>query len=238
MTTFESPIPIFIIVHDRITVLEKSVTSYLNNIKTPIKIIFHDVASTYGPCLEYLEQKKKEGYEVYRSDINNHLSVMDTVRKYMNENKNCEYFVLTDPDVELDNVNGDILDFYKFISKKNNDKYVVGPMLRIDDIPDFYPYKQKAIKGHTDQFWHKKPSDIIYNKTNYQIQCSPIDTTFQLVHISLLSSKFPRQGFRCYAPYSARHLDWYLDPNNLTDDQKYYSKNATSIAHWGKSIDK
>lgn len=238
MTTSISPIPIFIIVHDRVTVLDRSVTSYINYIKTPIKIIFHDVASTYGPCLEYLEQKKKEGYDVYRSEINNHLSVMDTVRKYMNEHKDCEYFVLTDPDVELDNVNGDILEFFKYVSKKYNNKYVVGPVLRVDDLPDFYPRKKNVLERRAIHYRNRSTPSITYNNNTYKTICAEIDTTFQLVHVSLLSSKFPRGGYACYAPYQARHLDWYLDPNNLTDDQVYYSAHASPTAHWGRALEK
>ena len=47
--------------------------------------------------------------------------------------------VSTDPDIELDNVNGDILEYYIWLVNKFNNKFVVGPMLRIDDIPDYYP---------------------------------------------------------------------------------------------------
>lgn len=238
MSIDTSVIPIFIIVHDRIIALDKAVKSYLKFIKTPIKIIFHDVASTYGPCLEYLENKRKEGYEVYRSEKNHHLTVMDTIKNYMNKNPQYEYFVMTDPDIELDNVNGDILEFYKYLSIQNNNEYVVGPMLRIDDIPDYYPYKKNVIQSHTSQFWHKTPININYKGNTYQIQYSLIDTTFQLVHRSLLSSTFARKGIRCYPPYSARHLDWYLDPNNLTDDQIYYSKKSTDTATWGRNIHK
>lgn len=229
-------IPIFIIVHDRFTDLKKAVESF-KKISTPIKIIFHDVASTFEPCLRYLEEMKNAGHDVYRTETNHHLTVMKTVEKYLQLHEECEYFVLTDPDVELDDVNGDILEFYEYISKQNNNKYVVGPMLRIDDIPDYYPYKQTAISSHTRQFWHKTPTLIKYKNNEYKIQCSPIDTTFQLVHKSLISSRFPHQGFRCYAPYSARHLDWYIDPKKMTDDQIFYSNNASkNISHWGVSI--
>jgi hypothetical protein len=34
----------------------------------------------------------------------------------------------------------------------------------------------------------------------------------------------------------AKHLDWYLNPYIMTDDQKYYEKKSTNIAHWGKNI--
>jgi hypothetical protein len=225
-------VPIFIIVHDRLTVLKKAVKSFETQIKTPIKIIFHDVASTYKPCLDYLESTK---YDVYRSKINSHLTVMNTVNKYMNEHPECEYYVITDPDIELDNVNGDILDFYIFLSKMNPGK-VIGPSLRIDDLPDNYPHKQKVIK-HESQYWDKSPTIIDYNNNKYKIQYQLIDTTFQLVPKTNLSRKFPRQGIRCYAPYGARHLDWYLNTANLSEDQIYYSKNSSKhISNWSTDL--
>jgi hypothetical protein len=59
---------------------------------------------------------------------------------------------MTDPDIELFNVNSDIIEFYIFLLNKLN-VISVGPMLKIDDILDYYPNKKQAIKGHTNQFW-------------------------------------------------------------------------------------
>lgn len=226
--------PIFIIVHDRVNVLKKTVES-LEQIQSPIEIIFHDVCSTFPECLEYLNKMREKGCKVYRSEKNHHHTVLDTIKKYLIENPNCEYYVVTDPDIELDNVNGDILEYYKYILKKFGNKYVAGPMLRIDDIPDYYPKKAHAIKLHARQFWHKKPIPMQWQNKTVHYQNSPIDTTFQLAHRSNLAS-FPRAGFRCYAPYAARHLDWYIDPNNMTPDQIYYSNKSTAIAHWGRDV--
>jgi hypothetical protein len=226
-------IPIFIIVHDRVKVLKKTVQSLECLISTPIEIIFHDVASTFPACLEYLQEMRERKYSVYKSKKNHHHTVVQTVDKYLTIHPECEYYVITDPDIELDNVNSDILEFYIFLSKKYKDKLVVGPMLRIDDIPNYYPKKKLVIVKHTAQFWSKKPQKIVWNKQEYNIQLSLIDTTFQLVHRDN-KSRFPRAGIRCYAPYSARHLDWYIDPDNMSVDQEYYSEHALKIAHWGK----
>ena len=99
-------------------------------------------------------------------------------------------------------------------------------MLRIDDIPNYYPKKESAIRKHKQQFWNKRSTIIKWNQATFKIQYSSIDTTFQLSGSKDRRKKFPRTGIRCYAPYSARHLDWYLNPNKLSDDQKYYSRNA------------
>ena len=45
---------------------------------------------------------------------------------------------MTDPDIELYKVDGDILLVYTEILNKLN-ATSVGPMLKFDDLPDYYP---------------------------------------------------------------------------------------------------
>ena len=224
--------PIFIIVHDQLEILKKSVWSYENLIKSPIKIIFHDVKTTYEPTLNYLDDMKSKGYDVFRSEINNHHTVKTTISTYLDNHPECKYYILTDPDIELDNINGDIIEFYIHclnMLKCNS----VGPMLRIDDLPDYYPKKQLAIKRHKEQFWNKPRLNIKYGSNTYQyIKCGT-DTTFQFCRSSFRPSEYPYGNvIRTLAPYSCRHLDWYIDVNNLTDCQRFYINNTTNISHW------
>lgn len=226
-------IPIFIIVHNQLEILKLSLKSYETQIKTPIKIIFHDVCSTYNPTIDYLETKKKEGYTVYKSNINDHHSVMNSVCDYLEKNPSCKYYVITDPDIELSEVNEDILDFYIHLLNKYKVNSV-GPMLRIDDIPDFYPRKKNVLEGHGNQFWNKRFTTISYKNENYNILFCDTDTTFQLRSRKNLSRIFPHSNsIRCCKPYFARHLDWYVDPLNLTPCQKNYIETTTgNISHW------
>lgn len=225
-------IPIFIITHNRLNILKRSVDSYQKSINHPIRIIFYNVASTYQPTIDYITSKEKEGCKIYNSKINNHKLVINAIKDYLDKHPQCKYYVLTDPDIELDNVNDDILDFYIHVLNKTNVNSV-GPMLRIDDIPNHYPRKQLAIKGHTIQFWSKKKFKIKYKNKLFEFIRCRTDTTFQLASRNNIPSNFPNGNvIRCLAPYSARHLDWYLDPNNITPCQKYYSKTSSSISHW------
>lgn len=228
-------IPIFIIVHDRLKVLQQAIESYEKYIKTPFKIILHDVASTYPPCLQYLTDMKNKGYLLYRSEVNHHHTVMETVNQYLDEHSECQYYVITDPDIELDKVNGDILEFYAFLLEKYKAESV-GPMLRIDDIPDHYPRKQNVIDGHGFQFWNKPFSTVEYKKSQYEIIHCDMDTTFQLRSSNNRKTNFPHSNsIRCNAPYFSRHLDWYINPETMTDDQIYYMNNASSISNWGNN---
>lgn len=228
-------IPIFIIVHDQFEILKKSVKSYEDQIKTPIQIIFHNVASTYYETLQYLKEQESKGYKVYHSAVNNHHTVINSVNHYLSENKECEYCVITDPDIELFNVKGDILEVYIAALNKLK-KTSVGPMLEIDDIPDFYPRKKEAIAGHTSQFWSKPRHnfDLVGGTCQY-IDCST-DTTFQLFSAKNIPRTFPHDNsIRFLAPYSAKHLDWYVDPDNLTPCQIYYLNNSSNVSHWSSN---
>jgi pyruvyltransferase len=225
-------IPIFIIVHNQYEILKKSVKSYEKYIKTPIEIIFHNVCSTYFETINYLKKKESEGYIVYNSDKNDHHTVINSIKNYISKNPKCEYIVMTDPDIELNKVNGDILEYYIYLLNKL-DKTSVGPMLKIDDIPDEYHNKKAAIIGHTNQFWKKPRKTVLFKNKKYDyIECNT-DTTFQLFSAKNIPKRFPHgNSIRTLQPYDARHLDWYSNPNNLTPCQLYYLNNTTKISHW------
>jgi len=234
------PIPIFIISHNRLGVLQQSIESYYANIVTPIQLIIHDNASTYPPLLEYLSELEKNGATIYRHPENPpldqmFLNVAATIADWLSKN-DADFYIVTDPDVTLDCTNPDILEFYAWLLQQLPDVVVVGPMLRIDDIPEFYPKRDRVIKKHMAQFWSHLPRTVAWKRRCYHILPCPIDTTF-----GMYRADYPWQrwnlGIRTYAPYSAKHLDWYIDPANPSEDQVFYSQTARAdIAHWGLKV--
>lgn len=228
-------IPIFVIMHDRIEIPKQCIRSYLNTFKSPIRLIFHDTKSIYKPGINYIKSLEKNGHKVYWDKINDYKRVMVSVKDYLKEHPQCEYYVITDPDIKFQNTPGDVLDLYILLCEQYGHKRAVGPMLRIDDIPNYYPYKDTAIKRQRGMFWIKKRKKIKWkNKTIEYIETS-IDSTFQLAHRSYLGT-LPRRAIRVCGPYWAKHLDWYLNPKTLSPDQKFYSKNSSGITHWGRNI--
>jgi pyruvyltransferase len=228
-------IPIFIIVHNQYEILKRAVTSYQQQIATPHEVIFHDVASTYYETLEYLKDMKAKGHRVYRSERNHHHTVVASIRSYLAENPSCEYVVMTDPDIELYNVNPNILDVYIHALNALN-KTSVGPMLEIADIPNHYPHKARATLSHRQQFWNKPRKTLDYKGTKLSYIDCMTDTTFQLFRARRMPASFPHSNsIRFFAPYSAKHLDWYLNPHAITPCQLYYHLNTTNISHWNKS---
>lgn len=230
----EPYVPIFIIVHNQFEILKQTIASYEKYIKTPFQIVYHNVATTYEPTLQFLKEQELLGRVVYNTTINDHHTVTQTIDDYYQKHPECEYYVMTDPDIELDNVNGDILELYIHTLKETK-AVSVGPMLRIDDIPDYYPRKDMAIDYHTQQFWSQCKFVIPFKKEKYRFIACSTDTTFQLCSFKNIPKSFPHhESIRFFSPYSARHLDWYIDPNNLTPCQKYYQQTSSDISHWNK----
>lgn len=64
---------------------------------------------------------------------------------------------------------------------------------------------------------------LIYSK-EHQVSMteSPIDTTLAFYRRKYVKRGVTGKALRLREPYTARHLDWYLDPEALTEDQLYY----------------
>jgi len=230
-------IPIFIITKDRLKCLKQSIVSYRNCIKTPFEIIIHDNNSKFNKTIKYLEALESTGIKVYRNkkiyrNINDELvSVRYTIRDYFKTNYS-PYYIVTDPDILFEDIRGDILEFYAHILKSTNVD-VVGPALRIDNIPDYYPHKRKVLR-HERKFWRYKKK-ICFKGDIYDCYHANIDTTFGMYRSKHVFSR-PTAGLRTGTPYCAKHTDWYLNPKNLSRDQKYYKRQTYRISHWGKNI--
>lgn len=230
-------IPIFVIVHERNEVLKISLDSFFQNIASPIQIILFDQKSTYTPTIDFLKTMEKNGVPVIWNHRNGAMPEMCAdlrvaIREWLSKNP-CPYYIVTDPDIALDSCQSNILEFYSYLLQLFKEITCVGPMLRIDDIPDFYPFKDEAIKRHYEQFWKNIPRAIEYLNVKYHILPSMIDTTFAMYR-SDFEFKNLNVGLRTYAPYMAKHLDWYIDPQNMTPDQEYYMNKANyNLAHWG-----
>lgn len=232
-------IPIFIITHDRLTCLKESIKSYYRNMKTPFEIVICDMHSSNSDLISYLKEMEKEGVKVYWSKENYWRHSIDEIidSYYDGPEDRSPYFVVTDPDIEIDESDGNILEFYKLLIEETGAN-CVGPQLRIDDIPDHYPLKKKCIKYNERIFWKENSETINYNGNEIKYIESKIDSTFALYKKGYKKVSKVKSGIRVYPPYSARHSDWYLDLDNLEQDQIEYMMNSKMIEknkgpHWG-----
>ena len=236
-------IPIFIITCDRLEVLKKSMKSYYDCIKTPFEIVICDQGSTYKSTVEFIKKLGNNGTQVYwRGSVNrgrtinltrDNFGINVNIQDYFRTNPQSNYIV-TDPDIDLDNVNGDILEVYAHFLKTIPQINVVGPMLRIDDIPKCYPLRERLLRRSRHRKFHSAKVHITnYKGEQIKYIFAKIDTTFGMYR---KGSQWYRlqNGIRVFAPYSAKHLDWYIDPKNMTEDQEYYKRRASKNAHWSK----
>ena len=239
-------IPIFIITCDRLTLLKKTMHSYRTQIKTPFEIVILDQGTTYPVTVEYLRWMEVAGVKVYRWLENpndgkkrnvkrNEQSVADNIEDYFKTHPASNY-VVTDPDIMLDNVDGDILDVYTYLLREVPHIDVVGTMLRIDDIPDYFPLKAQLLsgkKGLHKNLNTRKVYTADFNGQKVQYIRAPIDTTFAMNRAGIRWKRL-QSGIRTLPPYGARHLDWYVNPKAMPPDQQYYMNCASANAHWSK----
>jgi glycosyltransferase involved in cell wall biosynthesis len=228
--------PIFVITCDRLNVLKKSLDSYFQNIKTPFEIVIHDNGSTYEPTIQFLQQLEKDGIKVYWCERINRSFELNNIEKTVNnffENKTKVEYVVTDCDVALNNSCGDILNVFSFLLNKHPKVDVVGPVLEVIDVPDYYPRKTEVLNREVNNFWVKPVIKLNYKGKIIKYRIHRIDTTFGMYRAGF---RFKRGlvGIRVHHPYSARHLDWYLNPDKLEADQEYYKSHCSKrISHWG-----
>lgn len=229
-------IPIFIISFERLDALERSIRSYYENIKTPFEIVIMDFGSTFVPTLKYLKILEQKGIKVYwKEKLSNkrrfNVCIDEIIQDYFKDHPKNNY-VITDPDIVLDNVDGDVLDVYAHFLGLLPENFIVGPMLRIDDLPDHYPLKEEVAFKGWEAFYHSRKVNVIqYKGKTIKYVLVRIDTTFAMNRAGTHWRRH-RMAARVLPPYAARHLEWYLDPKNLTPDQKYYMEHASrGITH-------
>ena len=77
-------------------------------------------------------------------------------------------------------------------------------------------------------FWKSKINEKVYK--------AEIDTTFALYRPRYrYKLKHFTKAWRTDFPLQAKHGGWYMDINNLTEEQQYYMKTANDSASWQMS---
>lgn len=228
-------IPIFVISFNRLRCLSLAIESYRQAFGDQIEIVVCDNGSDFPPLIDFLNNPPEFVSKVYFNrkieGINDMVSlVRGNIEDHFSETGRQDY-VVTDPDIVLEKVDSRMLDFYKHLLGTTG-VAVVGPMLRIDDIPDKYPKRKFVIEKHYDFFWSKVPGTVEYEGVEYHVLSTRIDTTFAMHRGTEVFDRL-KAGYRTYAPFMARHLDWYVDWNNAPEDMGHYGKTAVSgVSHF------
>jgi glycosyltransferase involved in cell wall biosynthesis len=168
-----------------------------------------DNNSTYTPLREWYDTC---GCEVVRLDKNlGQLAVYNS--GYINNFKG--WIAYTDSDIELnkDTPSGFVERLIRLAEKYNYNK--AGLALRLDDLPD-------TEYGNYARHWEKRYWEKELEKDVY---IAGVDTTFSVIKVGL---PFQYESIRVAGNMTARHMPWYLDYNNLSEEETFVIKASNS----------
>lgn len=211
-------IPVIINNRNRLTYLLQLINWLEKNGYKNIFIIDND--STYPPLLKYYSETS---YHVFKLKENvGHLSLWKTgiIKQFEHD-----YYVYTDPDVvPVESCPGNVLEFFMKQLNKYKSIEKVGFGLKIDDLPDYYSEKQKVIDWE-NKFWEKEVEKDVYDAS--------VDTTFALYRPYTNGADWVQKAYRTGGNYVARHLPWYENSSNPSEEDKYYKEHVREgVSHW------
>lgn len=205
-----------IIINRNLLTTLKNTVEFLRKEKR-VEIHILDQNSNYPDLLKWYKTIPEKVH--YLSTNNGPYIAWDDKFKNLRNN----YFIVTDPDCNYDDVPLDWLD--KMLSVLNtlkNNVFKVGFSLDIDDLPN----SEIGIQAynHEKKYWHKK-IELGWD--------AHIDTTFALYKPK---TPFSYNGLRLDKPYCIKHIPWYLTNETITDEWLFYLKNASSVSTWGSKL--
>jgi hypothetical protein len=133
-----------------------------------------------------------------------------------------DFYLVTDGDLDISGVPNDVFDVMREHILLYPEFEKVGLSLEIDDLPDCNNDKDR-IFDHESKFWSKK------------VGCgfeADIDATFCMYRAGTGWGGY--RGIRLDRPYTAKHVPWYWDWDNLPDDARTYVARAEpQFSTWG-----
>ena len=219
----DGSIPVIIINYNRCQTLMQMV-DWLQNLEDAVSIIIIDNASTYPPLLQYYDSLDFSNVQVMRFEKNHRLKKMIAISQTMQQ---FDYYVITDSDlIPYHDTKGDILSRMKTMLAKYKDINHVGASLAIHDLPEHYPLKE-AVESWESQFWDKPREKDVYDAC--------VDTTFGMYRgDSYAMELYP--ALRLGKNYSLKHVDWYLDPLNISAEGQHLMEFSTSVSTWNTRL--
>ncbi len=177
-----------------------------------------DNASTYEPLLDYYRSEKLRVF--YLSENVGYLALWKTsVRKEFMSN----YYIYTDSDiVPVEDCPDDFAARFKATLDEHRTLAKAGFGLKIDDLPESYANRD-AVAQHERQFWTQPITRGLWH--------APIDTTLALYRPGE-SGGWWLDAARTDAPYLARHVAWYADSANPSEEERFYLQTAQQLTHW------
>jgi len=216
--------PVFINVRNRITTT-RMLAEQVARLPNAVPILI-DNASDWGPLLDWYATCP---FEVIRLGENvGHQAPWKRVipfgagfeRKY-----GQRHYVVTDCDLDIGECPADVLDILQEPFGWNRGIVKSGLSLRIDNLP---PWQSAAIEWESQ--WWRRP---IAGGRFYD---ALVDTTFAMYDCHSPHARAMTvpgtPAVRSAPPYWARHMPWYLDGDNLDEENRHYFATANASNSW------
>jgi hypothetical protein len=212
-------VPILVVCRDRLTELSQLVT-WLETAGYR-RIVLVDNASTYEPLLQYLEGTPH--VTVRMTENLGHRVVWEG--QVLERIGHDDIYVVTDCDVVPDDqCPANAVEHFAGLLLRYGDVDKVGFGLRIDDLPDSYSFKRE-VQDWESQFWEHEIEHGVYR--------ADIDTTFALYRPGTTYSI--NRALRTGPPFVARHLPWYADSANLSEEELFYREHMSeTVGNWNR----
>lgn len=187
-----------------------------------------DNDSTWEPLLEWYEDCP---YDVIRlrENLGHHAPWLCGAIS----NDHAPHYVVTDCDLDITDVPLDALERLREPFDWDQRPSKVGLGLRIDDLPPW----QNVVKEWESRWWLKPVSPA------RRFYWAAIDTTFAMYARETPHARAMKvvgvPSVRAGEPYVARHVPWYLDGENLDEENANYFATASRSNSWkpkGKSL--
>jgi hypothetical protein len=236
----QEKLPVYINNFNRLTYMLKLI-QWLEQIPY-VEIIILDNNSTYQPLLEWYKTTKHEVIYLGKN-VGHHALWEHRSNKQIPYQRLGDWFVYTDADVvPREDCPLDVFKYLRQIMLRNRDVTKVGLGIEIEDIPDHYPLKGQ-VQSWEHQYWAE---DKLISPNLYRVNT---DTTMALYNKHRVSftnlqnppphvRDVPDYAIRTGYPYIIRHLPWYVDANNLTDEEKFFMENAAWMSTWSNILKK
>lgn len=197
----------------------KILVDWLLQLSQPVSLIILDNKSTYPPLLAYYRTLNHPQIQVVRLPRNYELSMILPVSLLL---QNFTKYVVTDADLIPYNTPADILEKMMIALDRRPDLNHIGASLEIEDIPVTYPF-YKEVKLWEGQYWTNR-----MGKDGF-LAC--IDTTFAMYRRdSAVYKIYP--AMRLDRPYTLKHVDWYVNPENVSEEYSYYLDRCSNVSTW------
>lgn len=210
---------IFIICRDRYETLKQLLDWFEKQGMRRIVLIDND--SALPPLIDYLKTTPYQVLEMRRNVGHTVLWSAGIIKILLPD----DFYLLSDPDVIPSMDNLDVVTHLYAVHADHPDHLKVGLGLKIDDLSDKYDLKKEVISWES-QFWKHQYAPGVFE--------AGVDTTFA-VYKPYTYQYFIHPSLRTDEPYTGRHLPWYGDSKNPSDEEIFYRLRADqNVNTWNK----